>query len=588
MADQQVESLKEEIQDLRNELERLKAEKRSDTAVRSPGDIENEIEEVQEQVHDVVDNSGWSRRDFLKMMGGGAAGLGAAAMLPSLGSAFKVESSNALEYFNRSSDNASFSVTPGGNVTAPQLGEPNDKIQNIHANSLTADELNSKEQVHGGGDESDIQAAIDAMPDSPSKPHVIDVVGDYDITNKITYGSYTWLDLRGAKLTLKSGIGDEPMLEKQSDTEQTAIVGGVLDGNKSNLTGTNTGIEDLGSSGTFPDFRDPRDLLYKVQVRDFTSDGIVIDSRRMLAQGLTVYNCDGWGITTNSSDASCYNCGVHSCGKDGFRVRGSYNVFIHCYSANHTGNGLLSPGGVQGQQIIGGYYENNIDNESGILLNGTRQCLILGVTLIDNEDHGIELTGTSGNDNSHRIIGCEFHDSGTENESIAIADSDVNDVMIAHCDFLDASNKITDSGTDTKVLDCPGLRSTSDFSSTGTRTVLDGKVIAPETLDLGGSDGTVSPTVIGVPIVPFLIDAGGSATELEGIGGSLREEGQTVRVIHTGGENVTLVHNDTAETDPLINQGGANVTLGSNGDMAEYTYSTQASKWIMTGKATTQ
>jgi hypothetical protein len=99
--------LKARIQELEDELQQLK-EKRKQEYTDSAA-VDEEIEEVQDQIRDEADQSGMSRRKFMKTIAGGGAALGAAAMMPSA-AALDIESNNPLSY------NENFSVDTQGDL----------------------------------------------------------------------------------------------------------------------------------------------------------------------------------------------------------------------------------------------------------------------------------------------------------------------------------------------------------------------------------------------------------------------------------------------------------------------------------------
>lgn len=88
--------LKKEIEELRNELEDIKAE------------LGNKEEDSGKE------NSKMGRRKFLKVLGGSALGLGAAAAMPA--AAFNIRSERGIKYFNGSAGNPEFSVDSEGLV----------------------------------------------------------------------------------------------------------------------------------------------------------------------------------------------------------------------------------------------------------------------------------------------------------------------------------------------------------------------------------------------------------------------------------------------------------------------------------------
>ncbi len=101
------ENLKARIQELEDELQKIKEQKRKEYT--DSAAVDEEIEEVHDQIRDEVENSGMSRRKFMKAIAGGGAALGAAAMMPSA-AALDIESSTPISY------NDNFSVDTPDNL----------------------------------------------------------------------------------------------------------------------------------------------------------------------------------------------------------------------------------------------------------------------------------------------------------------------------------------------------------------------------------------------------------------------------------------------------------------------------------------
>lgn len=99
-----------------------------------------------------------------------------------------------------------------------------------------------------------------------------------------------------------------------------------------------------------------------------------------------------------------------------------------------------------------------------------------------------------------------------------------------------------------------------------------------ETVDMGGSNGSISPTDRNVNPLLVLVDAGGSAANLEGIDG-VATQGQVVIIQHTGGENITLEHNNGGATNPLLTLSETDETLDANEEVAAFAY--DGTSWRM-------
>lgn len=114
--------------------------------------------------------------------------------------------------------------------------------------------------------------------------------------------------------------------------------------------------------------------------------------------------------------------------------------------------------------------------------------------------------------------------------------------------------------------------SNTQFSSlnAGTRTILNDRYVSPPTLDLSVSTEP-SVTDNDLPHYTLLVDAGGAARSLIGLTG-IAEEGTRATLRQTGGEDVTLAHNDGGATNPLLNTSLGPEVLDANDEMALYEF----------------
>lgn len=331
-------------------------------------------------------------------------------------------------------------------------------------------------------------------------------------------------------------------------------------------TGTNAGSSLSGGGfdvGTHSGEVDPEDIefvncvSYNTHKRGFNITDAV---------GVDLINCR----TIDDGERSVITDSAHGVRVDGFVAKGQTGT---------EGHGLALRGGVENVTITDLHGENN--SQAGLYIDDAKEVTV-GDSVFRNNS-GLGGRGIT----IHKVDGLTIHDCNfTDNDGsgIAMGTDSGSGIRIHDCTFHDNGSygvSINDSAfTDTILRDNEFSGNTDgEVSESGTRTVRNGRVLSPETLTLSG-DEAKSPTEIDTKIVPFYIDAGWSARELEGVGGSLRKEGQIIHIIHTGGENVTLVHNDTAETDPLFMQGGSNVTLSTNGERRAFEYDSGESKWF--------
>src|SRR5262245_43411998 len=103
-----------------------------------------------------------------------------------------------------------------------------------------------------------IQAALDGLTASRTKQEMVSLIGTFTCFAPIYIPSYTVLDLTSAKL-IKAASASNPhllaILDPVGDVtyEYVTIRGGILDGNRTNQTGTGDGIITKGRYCLFED-----------------------------------------------------------------------------------------------------------------------------------------------------------------------------------------------------------------------------------------------------------------------------------------------------------------------------------------------
>ena len=129
------EDLKNEIEELREELKKVKRRKHGE-------EQQKEVREIKKQAEDAVE-SNFSRRKFMKALGGGGAALGAAALMPGV-AGFDIKSDKGLKYYNQSSSNTNFEVNKKGILTANQIGKSGDRVETGYFDQLNANKIGSE------------------------------------------------------------------------------------------------------------------------------------------------------------------------------------------------------------------------------------------------------------------------------------------------------------------------------------------------------------------------------------------------------------------------------------------------------------
>jgi len=158
--------LRERIQELEDELQKLKDQKQQDGT--DSAAVDEEIEEVHDQIRDEADHSGMSRRRFMKAIASGAAGLGAAAMMPSA-AALDIESNNPLSY------NGNLSVGTQGDLNLQ--GDDLSNVGSIASQTVTTESLNDASIARDGTELENLASNIsnnDTIWLEPNKTYNID------------------------------------------------------------------------------------------------------------------------------------------------------------------------------------------------------------------------------------------------------------------------------------------------------------------------------------------------------------------------------------------------------------------------------
>jgi len=330
----------------------------------------------------------------------------------------------------------------------------------------------------GTADNVEIQAALDALTAARTVKESVKLIGNFTITAKINLPSYTILDLYDASIALVNA-GAVSMLEASSKTE-VEIRGGVLNGNKANVTGA-FDVLDLTNTSKI--------TLVDLEVKNSARKGI-----------------DGYGC----SDVFLNNVYVHDNGEaatpsgygcvfntDAKRIRIFYSRFIDnshhglwisdnhanaghepqdiiisgCYAegngADGTGSGIYVHENTAGRTASDGTVVNCVsraNTNDGILFIRVTDGTIAGNVSNDNTADGIVIdtcdgvtvSGNTANDNTAKGIYCLDTD-GILGANIVIGNTTSGN-----------TNNIVPTGTDEIVVMNRGYVT----SNSGTATVL--------------------------------------------------------------------------------------------------------------------
>lgn len=295
--------------------------------------------------------------------------------------------------------------------------------------------------------------------------------------------------------------------------------------------------------------------------------GLEIAASDVVVQNLAAQTTGGAGnandalrVASGASGSHVINCWVTDSDDEGFQVEASHVVVADCVAEQTDDEGFYVGGseswiyGCEARSGVGGTgaYINKFDSwVTDFFAENTGAS---GVKLAASD-------GTASNCFIKDAGGNGIEDDGSR--SIIIG----NQIEGAGSDGIDIS-----ASTDTFVWgnQVDGSTGSQYNIGTATRPVVDGIVPNPETLNLGGANGPVSPTHLPIDTIIIYVDAGSANANLQGIN-NITMPGQKAIVKHTGSNSVVLEHN-AAVSNPLLNKSGANDTLGANEELAEYVY----------------
>lgn len=258
----------------------------------------------------------------------------------------------------------------------------------------------------------------------------------------------------------------------------------------------------------------------------------------------------------------------------------------------------------QGNAYAGVIIPNNVS---------AKECVVENVVVLESDDDGILLD--DGDD--HQVRGCIVYNT-VDGDAFGNS-STAADAKFANCHafgtgtdgyIIDGDKTVLVScwsggagddafsigGENNRLLGCTGQSPTSDavhvkpgaircqiiglsslspggedVNDNGTETMLEGRYVTPPTENLGGENGSISPTDNNLEHYRLKVDAGGSNTDLKGIDG-IAEIGTEVTLIHTGGENVVIKDDSVSATNPFKTLSGGDLTLDANDEMAKFFY----------------
>jgi len=256
-----------------------------------------------------------------------------------------------------------------------------------------------------------IQNALDSLTENRTWKEKVLIIGNHTITKKITVPSYTILEIRG-KLFLDDYVNDY-MLEMETGGNDIMIIGGLLDGNGANQTGTTT--PDIIHGTDISNFA----ILY-TKVTNSHVDGIDLDGtcEHGLILGVTAYNNQGAGIHPpgNMRDFRLIGCTTYNNGttttRYGYLITTAIRratVLVGCVAYNENNGGFrlsyASAIGCQAYNCPVGFFAessrvrvigcNIRDCTTGIDLNNKDYCMAIANCIENTTNPIINVSATS-------------------------------------------------------------------------------------------------------------------------------------------------------------------------------------------------
>ena len=270
------------------------------------------------------------------------------------------------------------------------------------------------EIMYSGDNATVINNTLNALTSGRTWRERVVIKGDFEISSTIEIPSYTILDLTGAKLKLADGTNDN-MIQfvngGQSTPRYIDIIGGILDGNKTNNT-AGSGITDNGAAYSLTC------NLYDVKITSFEEDGIKLYQWAVSwVERCEIISNDGNGIYVSNMDRLelAFN-EIYYNSENGIRISGSHLVDIGSKISANDKHGISGTGLIQAS-FIGTWLGNNDHDNTGtyhniyILQNNNRFIGVTTYTEYLPPYPSYDYYETSGDDNANQVVGCRFEGS---------------------------------------------------------------------------------------------------------------------------------------------------------------------------------
>jgi len=370
--------------------------------------------------------SNLSRRAFLKGLAGGAAGIGAASMLPSA-AGYQITSNHPLSYYNQSSSDPNFEVNTEGTLDTNQIGTNSNPVGSIHSNTINAERVSSNsvstENINNKvvvPESASTAADINAVISSVSDGAEIEIpAGEYILNEPITAQGKKgiWLHGQGMFSTVLK-VADQTSINAVNivDTDRWRVSHLQVDGNEANQTDQQeedgqTGIRlgrSIGSNGSAEWLKVDHCYVHDTVGANFrnTAEGgtveriysmfNVAETCRVADIGLPYHNFANTGdegtinkvwhvcnygfdsgqigieLSSGVKEATVIGCHMQGAAQNGYTTQPTSNAnitFTSCHAKDIDGSGYLPQ--AEGVQLHGCVAEGC--SGDGIILDGVGQ-----------------------------------------------------------------------------------------------------------------------------------------------------------------------------------------------------------------------
>lgn len=304
-------------------------------------------------------------------------------------------------------------------------------------------------------------SVFDHLGSDEERQRIVSFKGNFDWEKQLDIPSWIYLDLRGAYLKAQSSMSDDSwMLHTTTETEQTMVRGGTLDGARNeSWTGS---LSDPG--GFFQEGSDESGLVQEhrnlIKGTNFVyfsgEEAARTESRRAIWENVSISNSRVHGLLSQTADATFIDLHVEEVGGRGIRLQRGFNHLYRPIADECGAHGISIEDLSRNTMIYGGYSEHC--GEEGVYCHGSGsdgQHVLQNHMLIENGQSGGAPAITLETDRN-TVRDCRIYDdaeggSPTQEEAVRVVSGATGNI-IEDCDWQDnPAGGVVDNGTRTLV-----------------------------------------------------------------------------------------------------------------------------------------